>query len=153
MENVNLSPALDPPTLPTMLRAKVVHKLRELQAISAYIDSRLENIDQFLRDFTTQPDIIDVDDAESNNGSTDTPLVSPFLDSDDDSNEGEKAYNTIMVYGLESTGMNLVTIVRDVYVFVGSFTYMTDFVGLEDIGGFILKEMAEVVMGIPLEES
>ncbi|GJV72910.1 hypothetical protein Tco_1492905 [Tanacetum coccineum] len=45
-----------------------------------------------------------------------------------------KAHNTIMVEGLESTGKNLVSIVRDVYVFVGSFTYITDFVILEDIG-------------------
>ncbi|GJW56488.1 hypothetical protein Tco_0103219 [Tanacetum coccineum] len=45
-----------------------------------------------------------------------------------------KAYNTIMVDGLESTGKNLVAVVRDVYVFVGNFTYITDFVVLEDIG-------------------
>ncbi|GJU68223.1 hypothetical protein Tco_1254482, partial [Tanacetum coccineum] len=38
-----------------------------------------------------------------------------------------KAYNTIMVEGLESIGKNLVAVVRDVYVFVGSFTYITDF--------------------------
>ncbi|GJS18169.1 reverse transcriptase domain-containing protein [Tanacetum coccineum] len=40
----------------------------------------------------------------------------------------QKAYNTIMVEGLESTGKNLVAVVRDVYVFVGSFTYITNFV-------------------------
>nr|GEW50991.1 hypothetical protein [Tanacetum cinerariifolium] len=34
-----------------------------------------------------------------------------------------KAYNTIMVEGLEGTGKNLVTIIKDIYVFVGSFTY------------------------------
>ncbi|GKB02646.1 hypothetical protein Tco_0830735, partial [Tanacetum coccineum] len=61
----------------------------------------------------------------------------------------QKAYNTIMVDGLESTGLNLVAIVRDVYIFSGSFTYVTDFVVLEDIGEFILKEMVEVVMGKP----
>nr|GEZ53390.1 hypothetical protein [Tanacetum cinerariifolium] len=44
-----------------------------------------------------------------------------------------KAYDTIMVEGLESIGKNLVAIVRDVYVFVGNFTYITDFVFLEDI--------------------
>nr|GEU49894.1 hypothetical protein [Tanacetum cinerariifolium] len=52
-----------------------------------------------------------------------------------------KAYNTIMVEGLESIEKNLVAIVRDVYVFVGSFTYITDFVVLKDIG--------EVVFGKP----
>ncbi|GJR51463.1 hypothetical protein Tco_1401984 [Tanacetum coccineum] len=133
----------------------------------------------------------------------DTPLVSPFIDSDDESDDGEvlnelneygnakilylnriinstdgndlafqcmigfrkfiayfdpflpmniitrKAYNTIMVEGLESTGRNLVAIVRDVYVFVGSFTYVTDFVVLEDIREFIISDMSEVMMGRP----
>ncbi|GJR02773.1 hypothetical protein Tco_0525757 [Tanacetum coccineum] len=60
-----------------------------------------------------------------------------------------KAYNTIMVEGLESTGKNLVAIVKDVYVFVGSFTYIMDFVVLDDIGEFILRDMAEVLMGKP----
>ncbi|GKC03027.1 hypothetical protein Tco_0994637 [Tanacetum coccineum] len=58
-----------------------------------------------------------------------------------------KAYNTIMVEGLESTRRNLVAIVRDVYVFVGSFTYVTDFVVLEDIREFIVSDMTEVMMG------
>ncbi|GJR87074.1 hypothetical protein Tco_0211085 [Tanacetum coccineum] len=58
-----------------------------------------------------------------------------------------KAYNTIMVEGLESTGKNLVAIVRDVYVVVGSFTYITDFVVLKYIGEFMLGDIA------PLEGS
>ncbi|GKA19932.1 retrovirus-related pol polyprotein from transposon 17.6 [Tanacetum coccineum] len=140
---------------------------------------------------------------ESDNGSGDTPLVSPFLHSDNDSEDEEalnelseyenggtllrerkinsfdgddlafecmivfrkfaayldpflpmniisrKAYNTITVDRLEGTGKNLVAIVRDVYVFVGSFTYITDFVVLEDIGDFIMSDMAEVLMGRP----
>ncbi|GKC39630.1 hypothetical protein Tco_1052014 [Tanacetum coccineum] len=147
-----------------------------------------------------------MDDLEPNDESVDTPLVSPFLDSNDDSDDGEvlnkleeygnagklcrqrvincldgddlafqcmicfrkfvayfdpfllmniimnKAYNTIMVEGLESTGRNLVAIVRDFYVFVGSFTYITDFVVLEDIREFILRDMAEVVMGKPFRK-
>ncbi|GJU83206.1 hypothetical protein Tco_1285571 [Tanacetum coccineum] len=63
-----------------------------------------------------------------------------------------KAYNTIMVEGLESTGKNLVAVVRDVYVFISSFTYITDFVVLEDIGEFILINKAEVVMGKPFRK-
>ncbi|GJY87018.1 hypothetical protein Tco_0501646 [Tanacetum coccineum] len=92
-----------------------------------------------------------MDDHQPDDKSVDTPLVSPFEDSDDDSDDGE-AYNTIMVEGLESTGKNLVAIVRDVYVFVGSFTYIMDFVILEDIGEFILEDMAEVVMGKPFRK-
>ncbi|GKG02190.1 hypothetical protein Tco_0306895, partial [Tanacetum coccineum] len=84
MENVNPPPANNPPALPTALRAKVVQELNELQAISAYIDSRLENIDQFLNGFTQPPSAIDMDDLKPDDESVDTPLVSPFLDSDDD---------------------------------------------------------------------
>ncbi|GKC40130.1 hypothetical protein Tco_1052514 [Tanacetum coccineum] len=89
MENVNPPPALDPPVLPTTLRAKVVQELLELQEISANIDSRLDNIDQFLSNFATQPNITDIDGVEPNNGSVDTPLVYPFLDSHDNSDDGK----------------------------------------------------------------
>ncbi|GJT60023.1 hypothetical protein Tco_1003556 [Tanacetum coccineum] len=58
-----------------------------------------------------------------------------------------KAYNTIIIEGLEGTRKNLVSIIKDVYVFVGSFTYIMDFVVLEDIGEFIMSDMAEVLMG------
>ncbi|GKD05608.1 hypothetical protein Tco_1180582 [Tanacetum coccineum] len=179
------------------------------------IDSRLENrphtnkipslfpIEQLFNNFMDSPDVLEMDDLESNNESIDIPLVSPFLDSDDELDDGKvlneldeyenagnfhpnriiniidgndlafpcmisfrkfvayfdpflpmniitcKSYNTIMVEGLESTGRNLVAIVRDVYVFVGSFTYVTDFVVLEDIREFIISDMAEVVIGRP----
>ncbi|GJW40777.1 hypothetical protein Tco_0066622 [Tanacetum coccineum] len=118
-----------------------------------------------------------MNDLESDDESVDTPLVSPFPYSDNDSNDEEvlnelsfrkfnayldpflpmniisrKAYNTIMVDGLEGTGRNLVAIVRDVYVFVGSFTYITDFIVLEDIGEFIMSNMAEVLMGRPFRK-
>ncbi|GJY04266.1 hypothetical protein Tco_0370206 [Tanacetum coccineum] len=63
-----------------------------------------------------------------------TAYLDPFLPMNIISH---KAYNTIMLDRLEGTGKNLVAIVRDVYVFVGSFTYFTDFVVLEDIGEFI----------------
>ncbi|GJS77574.1 hypothetical protein Tco_0727455 [Tanacetum coccineum] len=203
MKNANPPSTIDPPVLPTAQRLKVVQELDELQTISAYIDSYVENIKHFLNGFKNPPNEIDMDDLEPIDESVDAPLVFPFLDSDDDSNNGEvineleeyknvgklcrkkvinsidgddlafscmigfrkfvayvdpflpmniltcKAYNTIMVKGLKSTGKNLVAIVRDVYVFVGSFTYVTDFVVLEDIGEFIVSDMAKVVMGKP----
>nr|GEU37126.1 zinc knuckle CX2CX4HX4C [Tanacetum cinerariifolium] len=205
-ENANPSPTNSPPVLPTALRARIVQELNELQAILTYINSRLENIDRFLNGFIQQPNEINVDDLEPDDESVDTPLVSHFLYSDDDSDDGEvlkkleeygnagqlcrhreinsfdrddlafqcmigfrkfvayfdpflpmniitrKAYNTIMVKGLESTWKNLVFIVRDVYMFVGIFTYITDFVILEDIGEFILRDMAEVEMGKPFRK-
>ncbi|GJX20519.1 hypothetical protein Tco_0223196 [Tanacetum coccineum] len=63
-----------------------------------------------------------------------------------------KAYNIIMVEGLEGTRKNLVAIVKDVYVFFGSFTYIMDFVVLEDIGEFIMSDMAEFLMGRPFRK-
>ncbi|GJZ23767.1 hypothetical protein Tco_0561226 [Tanacetum coccineum] len=128
-----------------------------------------------------------MNNLRSDDETGETPLVSPFPHSDNDSNEDEvlnelieyenartlrreriinsldrddlafecmigfrkftayldpflpmniisrKAYNTIMVKGLEGMGKNLVAVVKDVYVFVGSFTYITDFVMLEEI--------------------
>ncbi|GJW22114.1 hypothetical protein Tco_0032736 [Tanacetum coccineum] len=130
MENVNPPPTNNPLVLPIALRAQVVQELNKLQAISIYIDSHLENINQFLIDFTQQPNEIDVDNLEFDNKLVDTPLVSPFLDSDDDSVDGE-VLNELDEYG--------------------SFTYITDFVVLEDIGDFILRDMAEVMMGKPFK--
>ncbi|GKD40384.1 hypothetical protein Tco_1260591, partial [Tanacetum coccineum] len=71
------------------LHAKVVQELNEPQAMSAYIDSRLENIEQFLNGFVDPPNEIDMNDLESIDESVYTPLVSPFLDLGDDSDDGE----------------------------------------------------------------
>ncbi|GJY91277.1 hypothetical protein Tco_0506473 [Tanacetum coccineum] len=188
------------------LHARFNQELQELKKILAFIDSRLENIEQFLNLFTDQPNETNVNDPESDDGLVETPLVSPFPHSDNDSDDEEvlnelseyenartlrreriinsldgddlafeciigfrkftayldpflpmniishKAYNTIMVDRLEGTRKNLVAIVRDVYVLVGSFTYITDFVVLEDIGEFIMSNMAEVLMGKPFRK-
>nr|GFA02796.1 hypothetical protein [Tanacetum cinerariifolium] len=63
-----------------------------------------------------------------------------------------KAYNTIMVEGLENIRKNLVAVVRDVNLFVGSFTYITYFVVFKDIREFIQINMADVVMGKPFRK-
>ncbi|GJY29178.1 hypothetical protein Tco_0404945 [Tanacetum coccineum] len=204
MENVNPPPTR--PVLPAALHVRFNQELQEVQKISAFIDSRLESIERFLNRFTDQPNKTNINDPEFDDGSVETPLVSPFPHSDNDSDDEEvlnelseyenvgtlrreriinsldgddlafecmigfrkfttyldpflpmniisrKAYNTIMVDRLEGTGKNLVAIVRDVYVFVGSFTYITDFVVLEDIGEFIMSDMAEVLMGRPFRK-
>ncbi|GJX20850.1 hypothetical protein Tco_0223527 [Tanacetum coccineum] len=168
MENANPPPTR--PVLPAALRARFNQELEELQKFLAFIDSRLESIEQFLNRFAEQPNETNINDPEPDNGSVDTPLVSPFSHSDNDSDDEEvlnelcfrkftaylghylpmniiscKAYNTIMVERLKETRKNLVAIVRDLYMFVGSFTYVTDFVVLEDIGEFIMSDMAEVI--------
>ncbi|GKF34531.1 hypothetical protein Tco_0107731, partial [Tanacetum coccineum] len=200
MENANLPPTNNCPVLPAALRARID---QELHVISAFVDSRLESIKQFINNFANQPNETNMNNLESDDEAVDTPLVSPFPPSDNDSDDEEvlneliqyknagtlrreriinsfdgddlalecmigfrkfiayldpfllmniisrKAYNTIMVEGLEGTRKNLVAIVKDVYVFVRSFNYITDFVVLEDIGEFIMSDMAEVLMGRP----
>ncbi|GJT16841.1 hypothetical protein Tco_0875547 [Tanacetum coccineum] len=204
MENTNPPPTR--PVLPAVLRARLTQELQGLQNFFAFIDSRLESIERFLNHFTNPPNETYIDDSESDDGSVETPLVSPFPQSDNDSDDEEvlnelseyenvgtlrreriinsydeddlefqcmigfkkfiayldpflpmniisrKAYNTIMVDKLEGTGMNLVAIVRDVYIFVGSFTYITDFVVLEDIGEFIMSNMTDVLMDRPFRK-
>ncbi|GJY81695.1 hypothetical protein Tco_0494446 [Tanacetum coccineum] len=98
LKSVNPPSTNNPPILPNALHAKVVRELNELQTISAYIGFRLENIDQFLNDFVNQPNEINMDDPEPDAGLVDTPLVSPFLDSDDDSYDGE-VLNELEEYG------------------------------------------------------
>ncbi|GJZ13476.1 hypothetical protein Tco_0548706 [Tanacetum coccineum] len=207
MENANPPSTNNRPVLPAALRVRFNQELLELKKILAFIDSRLESIEQFLNRFTDQPNETSTNYPESDDGSGDTPLVSPFPHSDNDSDDEEalnelseyenagtlrrerkinsfdgdglafecmigfrkftayldpflpmniishKAYNTIMVDRLEGTGKNLVAIVRDVYVFVRSFSYITDFVVLEDIGDFIMSDMAEVLMGRPFRKT
>ncbi|GJU56779.1 hypothetical protein Tco_1234545 [Tanacetum coccineum] len=194
------------PVLLVALRTRFNQELKELQNISAFVDSLLESIERFLNRFSEQPNETSINDPESDDGSVDTPLTYPFPHSDNDSDDEEalnelseyenagtlcreriinslneddlafecmigfrkftayldpflpmniisrKAYNTIMVDRLEGMGKNLVAIVRDVYVFFGGFTYIMDFVVLEDIGEFIMSDMAEVLMGRPFRK-
>ncbi|GKB86297.1 putative reverse transcriptase domain-containing protein [Tanacetum coccineum] len=48
-----------------------------------------ENIERFLNRFTDQPNETSINDPESDDGSVDTPLVSPFPHSDNDSEDKE----------------------------------------------------------------
>ncbi|GJZ81000.1 hypothetical protein Tco_0645994 [Tanacetum coccineum] len=138
------------PVPPNGLCARVSQELLELCAISSIINSYLKRVDHAI-----PPNEIYMDDLESENELIDTPLVSPFLDSDDESDDGEVIDDhdgedlafPCMIEGLESTRRNLVAVVRDVYMFVGSFTDVTDFVVLKDIGEFIVSDMTDVVMG------
>nr|GEV19970.1 hypothetical protein [Tanacetum cinerariifolium] len=53
------------------------------------VDSRFESIEQILNNFANQPNEIDMNNLESDEESVDTPLVSPFPYSDNDSDDGE----------------------------------------------------------------
>ncbi|GKC00241.1 reverse transcriptase domain-containing protein [Tanacetum coccineum] len=48
-----------------------------------------QSIERFLNDFSNQPNETNTNDLESDNESVDTPLVSPFPHSDNDSDDGE----------------------------------------------------------------
>ncbi|GJS17188.1 hypothetical protein Tco_0411660 [Tanacetum coccineum] len=166
MENAN-PPPNNRPVLTAALHARAVQELHELQIISAFVDSRLENNDS--DDGEVLDELIEYEkvgmlrrERAINSFDGDdlafqcmigfrkfVAYFDPFLPINIITH---RAYNTIMVEGLESTGKNLVAVVRDVYVFVGSFTYITDFVVLKDIGEFILINKAEVVMGKPFRK-
>ncbi|GKA74479.1 hypothetical protein Tco_0780781 [Tanacetum coccineum] len=85
------------------------------------------------------PEFLEIDDIVSDLESVDTPLVSPFLDSDDESDDGE--------------------VVNEIYLNneyfnrqISSFTYTTDFTVFEDIKKYIEIELSEVVMGKPFKD-
>ncbi|GKB80301.1 hypothetical protein Tco_0947196 [Tanacetum coccineum] len=95
MENAN-----PPPTRPVLLAALHVRfnqELQELQKILAFIDSRLESIERFLNRFTDQPNKTNINDPEFDDGSVETPLVSPFPHSDNDSDDEEDPETPLLV--------------------------------------------------------
>ncbi|GJT01361.1 hypothetical protein Tco_0822530 [Tanacetum coccineum] len=90
--------------------------------------------------------ITDMNNLESDDESVDTPLVSPFHHSDNESDDGEVLNELIkkfVAYFDPFLPMNII---------MRSFTYITDFVVLEDIGEFIMSDMAEVLMGKPFRK-
>ncbi|GJX94347.1 cytochrome P450, partial [Tanacetum coccineum] len=87
--NVNPPPTNNRPVLPVTVHVRAVEELHELQVISAFVDSRLESIEQLLNNFANQPNETNMNNFESDDESVDTPLVSPFPHSDNDSYDGE----------------------------------------------------------------
>nr|GFA75986.1 hypothetical protein [Tanacetum cinerariifolium]GFA76683.1 hypothetical protein [Tanacetum cinerariifolium] len=102
MENVNPPPTSNHHVLPAAPRAQAVQELYELQRIPAFVDSCLESIETFLNNFADHPNETNMNDLESNDKLVDTPLVSPFLHSDNDSDDVE-VLNELIEY--ENVGM------------------------------------------------
>nr|GEX98777.1 hypothetical protein [Tanacetum cinerariifolium]GEZ53418.1 hypothetical protein [Tanacetum cinerariifolium] len=90
------------PVLTVALRARAVQELHELEIISAFVDSRLESIKQFLNNLANQPNKTDMNNLEFNDELVDTPLVSPFPHSDYDS-DNDEVLNEFIEY--ENVGM------------------------------------------------
>ncbi|GKE17707.1 hypothetical protein Tco_1425284, partial [Tanacetum coccineum] len=80
MENTNPF-VLVPPNGP---HARITQELNELCVILAMINSHLKRVDHAI-----PPNEIDIDELESEDELIDTPFVYPFLDSDDESDDGE----------------------------------------------------------------
>ncbi|GKC54056.1 hypothetical protein Tco_1076801 [Tanacetum coccineum] len=146
MDNANPPPTR--PVLPIALRARFNQELQKLQKIPAFVDSRLENIERFLNRFTNQPNETSINDPEFDNGSVDTPLVSSFPHSDNDS-EDEGVLNELSAY--ENAGaLHRERIINSFDEDDLAFEY---FVVLEDIGEFITSDMADVLMGRPFRKT
>ncbi|GKA95200.1 hypothetical protein Tco_0817238 [Tanacetum coccineum] len=150
-----------------MLRARAVQELHELQEISAFIDSRLENTEQFLYSFANQPNKTNMNDLEFE--SVDTPLVSPFPHSENDSDDDE-VLNELsedenaevlrqerIINGFDGDDLAFQCMIgfRKFTAYLDPFLLMniiSHFVVLEDIGEFIMRNMAEVLMGKPFRK-
>ncbi|GKB15593.1 hypothetical protein Tco_0849516 [Tanacetum coccineum] len=101
MENAN-PPPNNRPVLTAALCVRAVQELHELQIISAFVDTRLESIEKFLNNFANHPNETDMNNLESDDESVDTPLVSPFPHSDNESDDGD-VLNELIEY--EIVGM------------------------------------------------
>ncbi|GJZ95660.1 hypothetical protein Tco_0667994 [Tanacetum coccineum] len=89
MENANPPATNNRPVLPVVLCARIDQELHKLHVILAFVDSRLESIEQFLNNFANQPNETNMNNLESDDEAVDTLLVSPFPNSDNDSDDGE----------------------------------------------------------------
>ncbi|GKB30639.1 hypothetical protein Tco_0870040 [Tanacetum coccineum] len=83
---------------------KLLHQLRHVhnltkssKKISAFVDSRLKSIERFLNCFADQPNETNINNPESDDGLADTPLISPFPHSDNDSDD-EEVLNELSEY-------------------------------------------------------
>ncbi|GJR66750.1 putative reverse transcriptase domain-containing protein [Tanacetum coccineum] len=79
----------------TCIKYTLGGQLHELYVSSAFVDSRLESFEQFLNNFSNQPNETNMNNLESDNEAVDTPLVSPFPHSDIESNDGSSMYSKI----------------------------------------------------------
>ncbi|GJW02884.1 hypothetical protein Tco_1561740 [Tanacetum coccineum] len=89
MEKANPPPTNNQLVLPAALRARINQELHELKVILAFVDSRLESIEQFLNNLANKPNETNTNNLESNDKSGETPLVSSFPYSDNDSDDEE----------------------------------------------------------------
>ncbi|GJT05495.1 hypothetical protein Tco_1332490 [Tanacetum coccineum] len=100
-----------------------------------------------------------MNDLESDDESVDTPLVSPFPHSDNDLDDSEVLNELIEYENVEMlrrekaiNSFNGDDLAFQCMIGFRNFTYITDFVLLEDIGEFIQINKAEVVTGKPFRK-
>ncbi|GJR42157.1 hypothetical protein Tco_1310260 [Tanacetum coccineum] len=166
MENANPPPTNNRPVLSAALRARAVQELRELQVILAFVNSLLESIEQFLNNFTNQPNETNMNNLESDNESVDTPLVSPFPHPDNDLDDGEvlnelskyenvgtlRRERIINIFYWNDLAFQCMIGFRKFTAYLDPFLPMNIISLLEDIGEFIMSDMAEALMGEPFRK-
>ncbi|GKD13456.1 hypothetical protein Tco_1197863 [Tanacetum coccineum] len=119
MENAN---PFGPHVPPNATCDQIAQELDELLEISAIFDSCLEN---------NPLKFLGIDSIVSDAESVDTPLVSPFLNSDDESDDGE--------------------VINDIYLNTEYFDMQIS-LSFEDIGKYIESELSKVVIGKPSKD-
>ncbi|GKA10012.1 hypothetical protein Tco_0689445 [Tanacetum coccineum] len=62
------------------------------------------------------------------------------------------AYNSIIKRELVYTGNNIVGKAKNLQVFIGCHSFLTDFIILENVNEFVEKGLAEVIFGKPFKE-
>ena len=97
MENVNPQPN-NPHNFPVAIRATITQEHRELEAISAFVNPRLEGSGKNFPRNNSRPNVVEMDDVQS----PETPLEPPSSDSDSDPEDGE-IFNEHYGYGNSGT--------------------------------------------------
>ncbi|GJT19119.1 hypothetical protein Tco_0877825 [Tanacetum coccineum] len=62
------------------------------------------------------------------------------------------AYNSIIKWELVYTGNNIVGKAKNLQVFIGCHSFLTDFIILENVNEFVKKGLTEVIFGKPFKE-
>ncbi|GKA97868.1 hypothetical protein Tco_0825762 [Tanacetum coccineum] len=148
------------------LHARYNQELHELLKISAFVDSRLESIERFLNCFADQPNETSINDPESDDGSVDTPLVSPFSHSNNDLDDEEVLYELseyenvgtlrreriINSFDGDDLAFECMIGFRS-YCYLDHFSTNEYYPRLNGKEEFIMSDMAEVLMGRPFRKT
>ena len=76
----------------------------------------------------------------------------PFVDTSSPVNIiSKECYNQIMIKELEYKGNNFLGIATNVHIFIGMYTFLVDFVVLDDVSEFVEDGLTGVILGSPFK--